>query len=158
MTLAASIALLVRIDYHGDMTGYSSTPLIQKLGIKSGMRIVFIDAPNLLTATLGPMPEGVEILNWPFNSPEKGSLDYVHFFARDSTSLTTNISELKMLLDLAGMLWISWPKKISGIPTDLTEDVVRVIVLAQGLVDVKVVAVDDIWSGLKFVYRLRDRI
>ena len=86
-----------------------------------------------------------------------GLLDFIQFFTSQKQELARRFAALKRALAPAGMLWISWPKRASGVATDLTEDVVRAIGLAHGLVDVKVAAVDDVWSGLKFVRRLRDR-
>jgi len=87
----------------------------------------------------------------------KGPLDFVHFFTTSKTELEQRLPILKQELDFAGGLWISWPKKSSGVPTDLTENVIRELAIACGLVDVKVCAIDDTWSGLKLVYRLKDR-
>jgi hypothetical protein len=134
------------------MAGYSGTPLVQKLGIKPDARVHFASAPADFAETLGPLPAGVERVG----GAAKG-LDFAVLFVTDKAALTKQFSKLAGRLQKAGMLWIGWPKKASGVPTDLTENVVRDIGLAAGLVDVKVCAIDDTWSGLKFVYRLKDR-
>ena len=130
------------------MAGYSKRSLEEKLGIKPGMKAAILHAPegynlNLNGATLvGRL---------------KGSLDFIQCFSKAKSELQKDFPKLKAMLTPAGYLWISWPKGSSGVSTDLNENVVREIGLANGLVDVKVIAVDDIWSGLKFVYRLQDR-
>jgi hypothetical protein len=134
------------------MAGYSGTPLVQKLGIKPGHAICVVGAPATYGRTLGKLPEGVTLRRTP-----KAPLDLVQFFTTKRAALEARFGALAATLAPAGMLWVSWPKKSSGKATDLTEDVVRAIGLAAGLVDVKVCAVDDTWSGLKFVRRLKDR-
>ncbi len=134
------------------MAGYSGKPLVQKLGIKSGSTIAVLGAPRGYTRTLGRLPSGVTQKAQP-----AGPLDFVQFFTKEKQELERRFAALARALAPAGMLWISWPKRSSGVATDLTEDVIRVIGLAHGLVDVKVAAVDDVWSGLKFVRRLKDR-
>ena len=133
-------------------TGYSGTPLIRKLGIKPGMRAAILDPPAGYADSLGALPDGVELVD-----SLNGRFDFIHLFAGSRQTLDTRFSILKAALNPAGMLWISWPKKTSRMPTDLNENIVRDIGLTGGLVDVKVVAVDATWSGLKFVYRLADR-
>ncbi len=133
------------------MTGYSGKPLVAKLGIKPEMRIAILQAPRGYERTLGKVPP-----IWRKGSAA-GSLDFVQFFTSEKRELERRFAVLARALAPAGMLWISWPKKASGVATDLTEDVIRVIGLAHGLVDVKVAAVDDVWSGLKFVRRIKDR-
>ncbi len=135
------------------MPGYSATPLVQKLGIKAGMSVLIVGAPKSFARTLGPLPEGVAVARAP-----KAGLDFVHLFTTQRRDLARRFAALAKALRPAGMLWVSWPKKASGVATDLTEDVVREVALAGGLVDVKVCAVDDTWSGLKLVRRLRDRV
>jgi hypothetical protein len=132
--------------------GYSGTPLVKKLGIKSGMEVLFVDPPKGYDETLGPLPDGVV----RHTSPQ-ANLDFIHVFALRSRQLGLQLPELKSALAQDGMLWISWPKKASKVPTDLSDSVVRQMGLDAGLVDVKVAAVDAVWSGLKFVYRLADR-
>jgi hypothetical protein len=133
--------------------GYSGTPLPKKLGIKPGHRIRLIGAPGDFAATLGTLPEPVEIVA----DGGGGPLDLVLFFTDSADALRGSFDALKATLAPAGMLWVAWPKKASKVPTDLTEDGVREIALARGLVDVKVCAIDATWSGLKLVYRLADR-
>jgi len=132
--------------------GYSKRSLVDKLGIKDGFAIAILGAPMNYPATLGKLPSGVKQAN-KLNGP----LDFIQFFASKRTHLERHIPKLKAALSSGGMLWVSWPKGLSGVPTDLTENVVREIGLANGLVDVKVCAVDEVWSGLKFVYRIKDR-
>jgi len=132
--------------------GYSKKSLVDKLGIKPGYAISIIGAPKNYAATLGKLPAGVEHAN-----ALAGPLDFIQFFCSRRAQLEHDFPDLKAALAPSGMLWVSWPKGSSGVPTDLTENVVRGIGLRNGLVDVKVCAVDEIWSGLKFVYRLKDR-
>jgi hypothetical protein len=130
--------------------GYSGTPLIQKLGIKPGARTHFVSAPPQLPQLLGPLPPGA-------TSSVRGKLDFALLFAKNLSELTKSFAKLRDRLESNGMLWVSWPKKTSGVATDLTESTVREYGLNNGLVDVKVCAIDDTWSGLKFVRRLSDR-
>ena len=125
---------------------------MQKLGIKSGSTIAVLGAPRGYVRTLGKLPSGVT-----HRTSAVGPLDLIQFFTSERQELERRFAALARALAPAGMLWISWPKKASGVATDLTEDVIRVIGLAHGLVDVKVAAVDDVWSGLKFVRRIKDR-
>ena len=134
------------------MPGYSGTPLPKKLGLKDGARCSLIDAPSDVLAELKPLLQKCEILQ-----DGKTPLDFAMLFTKSSTALKQQFPRLARSLAPAGMLWISWPKKTSGVSTDLNENVVREIGLAAGLVDVKVCAVTDVWSGLKFVRRLKDR-
>jgi hypothetical protein len=134
------------------MAGYSGTPLSKKLGYRSGMRCATLGAPSHHAALLGELPEGLTVLSRPGRD-----MDLVHLFARDEAELARRFAALAERLAPAGMLWISWPKKSSPLFTGLTEDGVRRIGLAAGLVDVKVCAVDEDWSGLKFVRRRSDR-
>ena len=134
------------------MAGYSGTPLIKKLGIKDGFRVAFVHAPDDYDATLGTLPDSVERL-----SLSDGELDFVQAFYIERDKLEEDFAVLKAAIVKNGMVWISWPKKASKITTDLDENIIREIGLAQGLVDVKVAAIDNIWSGLKFVYRTQDR-
>jgi hypothetical protein len=130
--------------------GYSETPLVQKLGIKPGARFHFVGAPDQLPDLLGPLPVGA-------TPASRGKLDFSLLFVKKLADLSRNFPRLRDRLEANGMLWVSWPKKTSGVRTDLTENVVRDFGLANGLVDVKVCAIDDTWSGLKFVRRLSDR-
>ena len=134
------------------MAGYSGKPLVEKLGIKPGSRIAIVRAPRGYDRTLGQLPSDVSRA-----SSVRGPLDFVQFFTTEKRELERRFGTLARALTPAGMLWISWPKKASGVATDLTEDVIRTVGLAHGLVDVKVAAVDGVWSGLKFVRRLKDR-
>lgn len=132
--------------------GYSGKALIQKLGIREGSSLLVVNPPPDYDATLGPLPAGVRRAE-----SASGPLDLVQVFVRSRADLERRLPGLKRALAPAGALWVSWPKKTSGVLTDLTENVVRDVGLAQGLVDVKVCAVDEVWSGLKFVIRLQDR-
>jgi hypothetical protein len=134
------------------MPGYSGTPLPKKLGIKSGSHARLIDAPGEVTAEL---KSALSACDTEFDA--KTPLDFAMLFTKSSTSLKKEFPQIAKRLAPSGMLWISWPKKTSGVPTDLNENIIREIGLAAGLVDVKVSAVTDIWSGLKFVRRLKDR-
>ena len=131
--------------------GYSGTPLPRKLGIKPGMRAAAVKAPKQYTKLLGPL-EGVRI-----GSRLIPDLDFIHAFFRSADDLAGAFPRLRKALATNGALWISWPKKTSPLAGDIDEGRVRAIGLANGLVDVKVCAVDDDWSGLKFVRRLADR-
>jgi Protein of unknown function (DUF3052) len=132
------------------MAGYSKTPLIQKLGIKAPMRMALLRVPASVARDIGPLPQGVKRLAEP--GPET---DYIHYFAEDRADLDRAMPKLKASLSKQGMLWISWRK--GRVYTDLTENFVREVALKNGLVDVKVCAVDEKWSGLKLVYRLKNR-
>ncbi len=132
--------------------GYSQRSLVEKLGIKPGMRVAILNAPRGYRATLGKLPAGVTVAVSP-----REPLPFIQFFAVSRSVLESRLPGLLRALEPAGALWVSWPKKASGMPTDLTEDVVRAIALPTGLVDVKVAAVDDVWSGLKLVRRLKNR-
>jgi len=134
------------------VAGYSGRPLADKLGIKPGTRIAILNAPRGYRATLGSLPPGVVVA-----SAARGTFPFIHFFTRSRSLLQTKLGMLLNALEPDGALWISWPKKASGVATDMTEDVVREIALPTGLVDVKVAAVDEVWSGLKLVRRLRNR-
>ena len=134
------------------MPGYSGTPLPKKLGIKEGFRVCFLGAPAEVRAELKPALTGCEVVN-----DGKAPLEFVMLFTKSKAELAKEFNRIGALLAPAGMLWVSWPKKSSGVATDLDENVVRDIGLAAGLVDVKVCAVTDVWSGLKFVRRLKDR-
>jgi hypothetical protein len=134
------------------MPGYSGTPLPKKLGIKSGFRTFFVDAPVEVLAELRPALKECEQL-----SHTKPQLDFAMLFTISQTQLEKEFARIAKVLAPAGMLWVSWPKKSSGVKSDLDENVVRGIGLQAGLVDVKVCAVTEIWSGLKFVRRVKDR-
>jgi hypothetical protein len=134
------------------MAGYSGTPLVKKLGIKPGQRIALVSRPAGYRKTLVQLPGSV-------NCAEQLSeeLDFIQLFVTSQAELKRRFAQAKACLAATGSLWVSWPKKASGVTSDLNENIVREIGLALGLVDVKVCAVDETWSGLKFVYRLRDR-
>jgi hypothetical protein len=132
--------------------GYSGTPLPRKLGIKPGARLGLIGAPDGFDATLGELPAEVSV-----RRRLGGTFDVIVAFCSRRRDLERRLGALKDALDPAGGLWIAWPKRSSGVSTDLTEDVVRSLGLAAGLVDNKVCAIDDVWSGLRLVVRLRDR-
>ena len=133
------------------MAGYSGTPLVKKLGIKPGFNIAFVDAPQGYANELD-LPADVSI-----NTRSGKPLDFAQLFVKSEKKLKTKFSDYANRLSASGMLWVSWPKKSSGVSTDLSENIVREIGLAAGLVDVKICAVDEVWSGLKFVFRLKDR-
>jgi hypothetical protein len=133
------------------MAGYSGTPLVKKLGIKPGFNIALLNAPTGYARELD-LPAGVTI-----NSRSGQLLDFAQLFVKSEKELRTKFPMYAKRLKAAGMLWVSWPKKSSGVSTELAENMVREIGLAAGLVDVKICAVSEVWSGLKFVYRLKDR-
>jgi len=133
------------------MVGYSGTPLVKKLGIKPGSNIVFVNAPSDYAKELDLPPDVFA------NSRSGKPLDFAQLFVKSENELTKQFSRYAKRLNPAGMLWVSWPKKSSGVSTDLSENIVRDIGLAAGLVDVKICAVNQVWSGLKFVFRLKDR-
>jgi hypothetical protein len=132
--------------------GYPKRSLAEKLGIKVGTIIAILHPPPNYASTLGPLPGKVRVL-------KKLQLrtDFIQFFAMERALLESKFPELKRALALDGMLWISWPKQASKIATDLNGNLVREIGLSHSLVDIKVCAVDETWSGLKFVYRVKDR-
>jgi hypothetical protein len=134
------------------MAGYSGTPLAKKLGIKEGSRVALLNAPKDFQSELGELPDNVQFIKRPTKS-----LDIILLFVLSERALVLDFARLAAKLTANGMLWIAWPKKSSGITTDLSEQRVRQIGLDAGLVDVKICAIDDVWSGLKFVYRLKDR-
>jgi hypothetical protein len=134
------------------MAGYSGTPLAKKLGIKDGFRVAFPNAPDGFDRSLDVMANDVTILATP-----RASMDLIVLFVRSTKELRGAFARHAKMLAPAGMLWIGWPKKASGVATDVDENVVRTIGLGAGLVDVKICAIDETWSGLKFVIRLKDR-
>ena len=135
------------------MAGYSKTPLVRKLGLKPGHRFYTLNEPNYYRSLLGELPEGVEVQS----NLSTVELDFIHVFFKDVEELESQIENLKKALSKHGMLWVSWPKKASKVVTTLSDGIVRDIGLHAGLVDTKKCAIDEIWSGLKFVYRLKDR-
>jgi hypothetical protein len=134
------------------MPGYSGTPLPKKLGIKAGFRVWLANAPAEVRAELR------EALAECVLVKHGDALDFVMMFTRSRVELTKEFARVAKVLAPAGMLWVSWPKKSSGVATDVDENVVRGVGLAAGLVDVKVCAVTEVWSGLKFVRRVKDRV
>jgi hypothetical protein len=134
------------------MAGYSGTPLTKKLGIRDGLRVSLIGIPADVRADLQTALAGCSMVK-----DSKGPIDFVMLFAKSQTELKTKFARSAEQLAPAGMLWVSWPKRASGVPTDMNEDDVRRIGLEGGLVDVKVCAVSEVWAGLKFVRRLKDR-
>lgn len=134
------------------MAGYSGTPLQKKLGIKPGMRVVFINQPPNYQSTLGKLPPDLQILTRPGKD-----MDLLHLFCGSLNDLQKKLPIAKKSLSKNGLLWVSWIKKSAKIETDVGEADVRRLGLDLGLVDVKICAVDETWSGLKFVYRLKDR-
>ncbi len=132
--------------------GYSGKPLVAKLGIQQGDRVSFVGAPSHYRTLLGRLPAGVTVIG-----PRGKRIDLLHLFVLDQHQLSNAIPKAKARIKADGMLWVSWPKQTSPLRTGLNETAVREIGLANGLVDVKVAAIDHDWSGLKFVYRLRDR-
>ena len=132
--------------------GYSRRSLVQKLGIKEGTRVIALGAPPNYQSLLQPLPSGATV-----HARLPASCDFIHAFARRRTELAREFPRLADSLTDDGTLWISWPKRSGGMETDLNENLVRELGLTEGLVDVKVCAVDDAWSGLKFVRRLANR-
>jgi hypothetical protein len=134
------------------MAGYSGTPLAKKIGIKEGSRIALVNAPKDFQSELTGLPANVE-----FVKQTAKSLDIIIFFVLTGRALVKDFAKLAARLTTNGMIWIAWPKKSSGVSTDLSFGPVQRIGLDAGLVDVKICAINDTWSGLKFVYRLKDR-
>lgn len=132
--------------------GYSGTPLVRKLGIKPGYRLWTFDAPEGYGALIGELPDGAR----PAEPGERG-IEFLHVFATTRAALARGLAEARERMAEDGMVWLSWPKKASGVETELDGNVVRGIGLDAGLVDIKVCAVDDDWSGLKFVIPVKDR-
>lgn len=134
------------------MAGYSATPLATKLGIKPGSSLRLVDAPEDFEETLAPLPDGVRVRRaGPFRA------DVVVFFTTSYASLSARIEPLGKAIHPDASLWVAWPKRSSGVPTDLTEDSLREVALPLGLVDNKVCAVTDVWSGLRLVWRRERR-
>ncbi len=134
------------------MAGYSGTPLARKLGIKEDHRVAFVSAPRDFPATLGELPDGVTV-----KRRATRPLDVAVLFVTRRADLERRFPRLAEAIEPAGGLWVAWPKRASGVETELAEDDAREVGLANGLVDNKVCAIDDVWSGLRLVRRLRDR-
>jgi hypothetical protein len=132
--------------------GYSGTPLAKKLGIKEGASVAFLEAPAGFDESVAPLPDGVEVAR-----KARPGVDVVVFFTRTRRELEERIEALRAAIAPAGGLWVGWPKRASGVETDMTEDVVREVALPLGLVDVKVCAIDETWSGLRLVIRVTER-
>jgi hypothetical protein len=131
---------------------YPKKTLARKLGIKAGMEVLIFNAPRGYFALLGKLPRGCKLLK-----TSATPVPFLHLFAQTRKELQSSLPGLKRRMLKEGTLWISWPKKSSGVDTDLSDRAVRDIGLEAGLVDVKVASIDEVWSGLKFVYRLKDR-
>jgi hypothetical protein len=134
------------------VAGYSGTPLGKKLGIKPGMLIRALHPPRDYTSMVGPLPEDTRI-----TGIDVDGLDLVHLFTTERSKLLASLVRYKVKIKQAGAIWVSWPKKASGIPSEITEDAIREVALPLGLVDIKVCAVDEVWSGLKLVIRKENR-
>jgi hypothetical protein len=134
------------------MAGYSGTPLSKKLGIKPGTLLHVVNPPVDYAALLEPLPENVAIVREATNG-----LDMVHVFLKRRSDLVDLINIYKNTIKQNGTIWVSWPKKAAKIATDVTEDTVREVALPLGLIDIKVCAIDDVWSGLKLVIRKANR-
>ena len=134
------------------MAGYSGKPLFEKLGLKPGHSVLILNAPAAYQAELQPLKRSIRL-----QMRSAAGLDFIHFFTAKKKELQDRFPKLRKRLDEKGCIWISWPKKSSSVETDLDENVVRAIGLETGVVDVKVCAVDETWSGLKFVIRVKDR-
>ncbi len=134
------------------MAGYSGTPLAQKLGIKPGFVVAVLNAPQRYEAIVSPLPEGVRI-----QSAVSAATDLVHLFCERRSELARRLKAITARLRPHAAVWVSWPKKASKVPTDITEDTVREVALPLGLVDIKVCAVTEVWSGLKLVVRRENR-
>ncbi len=135
------------------MAGYSATPLSKKLGIKDGFHIKLINAPDHYFDLFTDLPTNLFIENEGNNK-----LDFIHFFTKENAEYQYLLPQLMQQLKPTGMIWASWPKRSSKLTTDITEDIIRNYALKTGLVDIKVCAVDDVWSGLKLVIPVKDRV
>ena len=134
------------------MAGYSGTPLVKKLGLTDGLAVVILNSPAEYFSWISPLPKDLIV-----KDKLAGEADFIHLFARDQKTLRAYFQKCIKHLKKNGALWVSWPKKSSKVATDLDENVIRDVGLQLGVVDVKVCAVSDVWSGLKFVYRVKDR-
>ena len=135
-----------------NLSGYSGTPLAKKLGIKEGFTISVFHQPEYYFQLFTDLPVNIKLV-----TNEKLKKDFIHYFVKEEKQLLKDISKLKGQIEQNGIIWISWPKKASKVATDVTEDVVRTIALKNGLVDIKVCAVDEVWSALKLVIPVKDR-
>ncbi len=135
------------------VSGYSQTPLAKKLGYKQGFRIRLVNPPEYYWSLFSDLPDNLEIIAEP-----ELKKDCIHLFIREANQLHEMLHLLKNELQPNGMIWVSWPKKASKVPCDLTENDIRDLALRIGLVDIKVCSIDEIWSGLKLVIPVKDRI
>jgi hypothetical protein len=134
------------------MAGYSGTPLAKKLGIKPNWLLYVENEPDDYLQLLELLPDGV---TWV--QPLAGKVNLIHFFTKEAAELAVKLPRFLKKIVEDGVIWVSWPKKAAKIPTDMTEDVIREMALPLGLVDTKVCAVDEVWSGLKLVIRVANR-
>lgn len=134
------------------MAGYSDTPLQKKLGLKEGLSVFIFQPPDRYFDWISPLPPDVSI-----KARLTGEFDFIHLFVKEQKVFSKEFIRSKKQLKKEGMMWISWPKRASKVPTDLDENIIREFGLKNGLVDVKVCAVDEVWSGLKFMFRIKDR-
>ncbi|MBR7827898.1 DUF3052 family protein [Actinospica sp. MGRD01-02] len=133
----------------GTSAGTGTTPLPKKLGIKPGHRVALLNAPGGFAATLAPLPEAVEVVE----ALDSDSFDVILWFGTERAGLERIVKDVRAVLEPAGGLWIGWPKRASGIPTEVTDDIVREVALPTGLVDNKICAIDAAWSGIRLVVR-----
>jgi len=133
-------------------SGYSGTPLAKKLGIKEGYKIKLVNEPDYYFKLFTDLPSGIKQPD-----DKKTKKDFIHYFTKSASELSKDIKQLRQEMEENGMLWISWPKKSANVKTDLDENIVRNTGLKNGLVDIKVCAVNETWSGLKFVIPVKDR-
>jgi hypothetical protein len=133
--------------------GYSGTPLAKKLGIKEGSSVAVVNAPDNFDDLIAPLPQGVSIVQKPV-----AGCDLIHFFTNSRDELARGLVKYKQLIKQDGTIWVSWYKKAAKLPSEITEDIVRDVALPLGLVDIKVCAVDEKWSGLKLVIRRENRL
>jgi hypothetical protein len=132
--------------------GYSATSLAKKLGLKSTLKLLTVNAPKEYASWLGELPDGVKLV-----ISARPPIEAAHVFTTESAFLDAKLSQLRNELKQDGFVWVSWPKKSSKVPTDITEETIREIALPLGFVDVKVCAVSEVWSGLKLVIRKSER-
>ena len=135
------------------MAGYSGTPLWKKLGYKTGLKAHLDNPPDDYLELLA-LPDDVEVI-WP--GKKESNMPFVHLFEREARALRAKLNSYRKKIAADGVIWVSWPKKSSGVSTDITEDTIREVALPLGLVDIKVCAVDEVWSGLKLMVRKEKR-
>jgi len=141
------------MDSKSVSSGYSKTPLFKKLGIKEGFSMLLVNEPEHYLQLFSDLPQNISIIK----ELDAESVDFIHFFVTSHETLIKDAIQFKKALKKTGMLWVSWPKGTSSIKTDLKREPIREHLLKIGLVDIKVAAIDRDWSGLKFVYRTKDR-